>query len=191
MYCNIGNCIAVRPQGWAGSVLQYTGLHCREEGRGIVLQDGCSWHRIVLQYNLLYCKRRLGKLELYRNTLRCIATVEQRQGWTVLRYNAQPSHNIARRRAAGVRGAQAARACGPWASGSACGRTAEATRVLTKGGRRARRRHGRAARGALGARALGRWAARVRGRGAARVLGPRPGLVAGQRAMDSACFDPV
>ena len=103
LYCNTGNCIAVRHQGWAGSVLQYTGLYCREEGCGIVLQDGCSWLRTVLQYSLLYCRRRLGRLELYRNTLRCIATVEERQGWTVLRYSAQPSHDTARRRAAGAR----------------------------------------------------------------------------------------
>ena len=62
------------------------------------MQDGCSWLRTVLQYSLLYCRRRLGRLELYRNTLRCIAIVEQRQGWTVLRYSAQPSHDTARRR---------------------------------------------------------------------------------------------
>ena len=114
MYCNIGNCIAVRHQGWAGSVLQYTGLYCREEGCEIVLQDGCSWLRTVLQYSLLYCRRRLGRLELYRNTLRCIATVEQRQGWTVLRYSAQLSHETAmeacKRAAAGAgRAAGAAR----------------------------------------------------------------------------------
>ena len=27
-----GNCITVGHLGWAGSVLQYTGLYCREEG---------------------------------------------------------------------------------------------------------------------------------------------------------------
>ena len=32
LYCNTGNCIAVRHLCWAGSVLQYTGLYCREEG---------------------------------------------------------------------------------------------------------------------------------------------------------------
>ena len=54
----------------------------------IVLQEGQVYcnrgslaaEETVLQYNLLHCKRRLGRLELYRNTLRCIATVEPRQG---------------------------------------------------------------------------------------------------------------
>ena len=26
------SCIAIQSDGWAGSVLQYTGLYCREEG---------------------------------------------------------------------------------------------------------------------------------------------------------------
>ena len=32
LYCNTGICVAVRHLGWAGSVLQYTGLYFREEG---------------------------------------------------------------------------------------------------------------------------------------------------------------
>ena len=51
---------------------------------------------------------------MYRNTLRCIATVGQRQGWIVLRYSAQPSHDTAKRRAGGALGAGAGRA-GRWA----------------------------------------------------------------------------
>ena len=30
------SCIAIRWDGWAGSVLQYTGLYCREEGRDCI-----------------------------------------------------------------------------------------------------------------------------------------------------------
>ena len=133
LYCNTRNCIAVRHQGWAGSVLQYTGLYCREEGYGIVLQDGCSWLRTVLQYSLLYYRRRLGRLELYRNTLRCIATMEKRQGWTVLRYSAQPSHDTARgarSRRAGPVGDTSVSALGPhgrWVSGRAGGRAVGAS----------------------------------------------------------------
>ena len=32
LYCNTGFCVAVRNLGWVGSVLQYTGLYCREDG---------------------------------------------------------------------------------------------------------------------------------------------------------------
>ena len=64
MYCNTGFCIAVRNLGWAGSVLQYTGLYCSEEGlkrMEIVLQDGC-----------------IG-LELYCNTVNVLQA--ERLGW--------------------------------------------------------------------------------------------------------------
>ena len=49
----------MKNQGWAGSVLQYTGLYCREEG-SIVLQD-CI-------------ERGLAGENLYRNTMDCIVT---------------------------------------------------------------------------------------------------------------------
>ena len=108
------------------------GLHCIAIGSS-VLQE--TW---------------LGRLELYRNTLRCIATVEQRQGWTVLRYSAKPSHDTTKRRAAGARGMREARAYKPWASRRGSKRGAS--------GRGARQgRVGRVARalGALPGRAYG------------------------------------
>ena len=52
-------CIAVRHLGWAGSVLQYTALYCREEG-SVVLQDCIA--------------RDLAGDNLYRNIVHCIVT---------------------------------------------------------------------------------------------------------------------
>ena len=49
LYCNTGFCIAVRNLGWAGSILQYTGLYCSEEG--------LKRMEIVLQEGQLYCNR--------------------------------------------------------------------------------------------------------------------------------------
>ena len=73
----------------------------KEEGNGIVLQDGCIG--LELYCNTVYCiaiqftvlQEKAGKAGLYRNTLRCIAIVEQGQGWTVLQYSGQPSHDTA------------------------------------------------------------------------------------------------
>ena len=57
------------------SVLQYTRLYCREEGCGIVLQDGCGWLRTVLQIGrLLDCiaawgRNCIAEVQLYCNTV--------------------------------------------------------------------------------------------------------------------------
>ena len=133
----------------------------------------------------MYCEIVLqGKLEIegfvlqYKN---CIATVEQGQGWTVLQYSAQPSHNIVtvaatQARLQGRWGAEQAQA---WAQAGVQGvghlaqarrRGAEARRTAgragagvwhdARGGRQAqagaRGLHGSAcARGAQGRRAAG------------------------------------
>ena len=94
---------------------------------------------------------------LYCNTIFCIATVEQGQGWTVLQYSGQPSHDTAwagrtgRRRGAGlgVRGAQ-------WALGRA-------------------ERHGRARAPRWAVRACGRWA-RADARGRQQAAAQRAGM---------------
>ena len=119
------------------------GLYCK---MGVL-----AWNCIAMQFTVL--QEKAGKAGLYCNTLRCIATVGQRQGWTILRYSAQPSHDTARRRAGGALGAGAGRA-GRWA------------------GRRWARRRG--ARGESG------WARRARaGSGTAWALGVQAGARAG------------
>ena len=42
LYCNTGNCIAMRHLGWAGRVLQYTKLYCDKQWLA-------AWGKIVLQ----------------------------------------------------------------------------------------------------------------------------------------------
>ena len=63
LYCDNRFCIAMikivlqlRRLGWAGSVLQYTGLYYREEELYcmIVLKED-GWGKFVSQYNRLYC----------------------------------------------------------------------------------------------------------------------------------------
>ena len=96
------SCFVIQWDGWAGSVLQYTGLYCRLRlgwERKIVLQYSLSYCKrevglagIVSQYNILYCDSRGSEL------LDCVAT----QG----RYTA----NLATtRRWAGALGARAPR----------------------------------------------------------------------------------
>ena len=46
----------------AGSVLQYTGLYCREEGCGIVLQDGCIGLELYCNTFIVLQAGRLGWL---------------------------------------------------------------------------------------------------------------------------------
>ena len=147
------NCIAIQ---WSAGGVQ----NC------IAIQ--CSGLRTVLQYSLLYCRRRLGRLELYRNTLRCIATVEQSQGWTVLRYSAQPSHDMATE----ARRHRAGRAAGEWHGsrrevlGRAGRRAHGARRMQARGGGWKRRRQ-------VCGRGLMRRAQQAGGRGA------RPGVLLG------------
>ena len=139
MYCEI-----VLQGGLKGKkiVLQYS--HCIAEKE--------AWRvGFELQYTGVYCSRgswlRLGIcIAIQKN---CIATVEQGQGWTVLQYSGQPSHDTARagqqaraqgragpvgkRRGTGlgVRGAlgwawQAWRTVGRACGRGACGRQAQA-----------------------------------------------------------------
>ena len=121
----------------------------------------------------MYCKRRLGWKILYYNTLVCIAGWEElycreegclycntnelycdmraRQGWTVLRYNAQPSprHGGARTEGwlaglaqqSGARGPRGRRASGARAAGGRwAGTRARGRGMQTRQGAR----HGRA-----------------------------------------------
>ena len=75
LYCNTGNCIAVRHLGWAGSVLQYTGLYCREEGWNCIARkfciaiegDGSREQCIAIHCTVLWLEG-LQKARLYRNT---------------------------------------------------------------------------------------------------------------------------
>ena len=64
----------------------------------------------VLQYSLSYCKRKVGWMELYHNTIYCIVTAGAVGYWTVSRHKAatrpaRPRHG-AGGRAAGERGAR-------------------------------------------------------------------------------------
>ena len=79
LYCDNRFCIAIigivlqpRQLGWAGSVLQYTGLYCREEG-SVVLQDCIA--------------RGLAGDNLYRNTVYCIVAGRAAEGKVVSQYN--------------------------------------------------------------------------------------------------------
>ena len=78
-------------------------LQGRLKGKKIVLQySHCiaekeAWRvGFELQYTGVYCSRgswvRLGICIAIRKK-NCIATVEQGQGWTVLQYSGQPSHD--------------------------------------------------------------------------------------------------
>ena len=83
-------------------------LYCKEglKERKIVLQySHCiaekeAWRvGFQLQYTGVYCNRgswvRLGLCIAKQKKKNCIATVEQGQGWTVLQYSGQPSHDTA------------------------------------------------------------------------------------------------
>ena len=86
---------------------------------------------VAIRFTVL--QERAGKVgsvsqytSVYRNTPQCIVTVEQRQGWTVLQYSAQPSHDTARRLAGSTRwgalGVRGARRHGAGARRQALGR---------------------------------------------------------------------
>ena len=64
------HCIAEKEAWRVGFELQYTGVYCN---RG-------SWVRLEICIAI---------------QKKCIATVEQGQGWTVLQYSGQPSHDTA------------------------------------------------------------------------------------------------
>ena len=152
----------------------------------IVLQGRLKGKKIVLQYSFCIAEKEAWRVGLCCNTLECIAieeaglgwefvlqyknciaTVEQGQGWTVLQYSGQPSHDTAgvwqeAGRAGGALGAR---------QGAASARADARARV---------RAHGQQARGrqatARGACAAGARKARGLDAGpAAWALGARPG----------------
>ena len=152
MYCNTADCIA-RVCNW----LEKTNLYCR--GSSVLQYSGVQGVQncIVMRFSgqQVYCNR------------------AARQGWTVLQYSAQPSHDTAmeaRRRAAlGRTGSAGRRELGRTGTGGGGGRGGRA------GGRRVE----------AGGRAGGRrWrthgAQRARGRGAA-------GRAAGRAARPTGC----
>ena len=113
----------------------------------------------------------------------CIATVEQGQGWTVLQYSGQPSHDTSgARQQARAQGALGARH-GRWRAARARSRRRQARRRgrwgavqgvgragLEAGGARQRaKRSARGARGATGSRHAGRHGVGVQGRAAGRT----------------------
>ena len=100
LYCNTEDCIA-RMCSWLGRK-----VYCK---RVLYCNRGRRWHReqcIAIHCTVLWLEG-LQEARLYRNTTWSIVTWEQRQGWTVLRYSAQPSHDTARRRAGAGRARQA------------------------------------------------------------------------------------
>ena len=128
-----------------------------------MLQGRLKGKKIILQYNFCIAEKEAWRVRLCCNTLECIAieaaglgwefvlqyknciaTVEQGQGWTVLQYSGQPSHDT-------VGAGQQARPQG-------------------RAGRAGRRRSaGLGVRGELGwAQQVWRAAGRARGRGARR-----------------------
>ena len=137
-------------------------LYCNRRG----LEAGSS----VLQYTALYCN--LGA----------------RQGWTVLRYSAQPSHDtttVAATRHAGA-GRWACWALGMLALGGQAGRSGQAAgragRALGAGGKAWARRAQAGARVGIGA--VGGWAQQARGR---QALGARGACCLGARAGYGLC----
>ena len=161
--------------------------NCMAKTRLYCNRRGLEARSSVLQYTALYCS--LGA----------------RQGWTVLQYSAQPSHNTVTvaatrrwaRQQARAQGRVGARRRGRWAGRWASGRAAGAGRAWAGG--RALQAAGRAgtghsgARGRLGRRQAGAWgtAGPAAGARGARGLGVAGGYALGALGPLSIRFDSV
>ena len=165
-------------------VLQYTGLYYREEGSGIVLQDGCIG--LELYCNTVYCiAGGWAAGSLYRNTKNlycevqwqetCSRVVIQQAGrWCAQAWALGRASVGAGARRSERWGAQGVKAAGGrWVLG---GLAAGRRLALQASGsrRRCAEGAGRAAAGAAGARGARQQARQGRARRAAWALGARP-----------------